>query len=204
MRIVRLQIQQEPLKRGEKPHRWYDPTPIRQVERLLLDDRGGTGVVGGDKILDVHHVDHPRTRNHGQASGLSIGFTAHYNAMQARFGDRVTDGIAGENVLVETDEQMTRDRLTGGAFRTRDGRVIPFSEVEIAEPCVEFSRFVLGVNPFDRTQPMREPLRALMGGMRGFYVALAEPVELRAGDELLLPGRSCDNSHRRALWIVGR
>ena len=91
MRIVRLQIQQEPLKRGEKPYRWYDPTPIRQVERLLVDERGATGLADGDKILDVHHVDHPRSRNHGRASGLSVGFTAHYGAMRARFGDRVVD-----------------------------------------------------------------------------------------------------------------
>jgi hypothetical protein len=187
VRIARLQIQQDPLKRGDKPYRWYDPTPIRQVERLLVDERGATGVADGDKILDVHHVDHPKTRNHGQASGLSVGFTAHYGAMRARFGDRVADGVAGENVLVDTDEQMTHERLAAGAFRTRDGRTVPLVDVEVAEPCVEFSRYVLGVKPGDTSQPMREPLRALMGGMRGFYVALAEPVELMVGDELLLP-----------------
>lgn len=187
MRIVRLQIQQEPLKRGEKPYRWYDPEPIRQVDRLLVDERGTTGVADGDKILDVHHVDHPKSRNHGLASGLSVGFTAHYAAMRARFGDRVADGVAGENVLVDTDEQMSYERLAAGAFRTREGRTVPFTEVEVAEPCVEFSRYVLDVEPGDRSQPMREPLRALMGGMRGFYVALAEPVELVVGDELLLP-----------------
>ena len=186
MRIVRLQIQEEPLKRGDKPHRWYDPTPIRQVERLLVDERGATGVIDGDKVIDVHHADHPRTRNHGQASGLSVGFTAHYAAMRARFGERVADGIAGENVLVDSQEQMTHERLAGGALRTHDGRNVQFTEVLVAEPCVEFSRYVLGVEPGDASQPMREPLRALMGGMRGFYVALAEPVELTVGDELLL------------------
>jgi hypothetical protein len=193
VRIVRLQVQQEPLKRGEKPHRWYDPTPIRQVDRLLVDDRGATGVVEGAKIIDVHHVDHPRTRNNGRASGLSIGFTAHYDAMRARFGDRVIDGVAGENVLVASQAQMTPDRLAGGALRTRDGQIVPFIEVEIAEPCVEFSRFVLGVDPFDRSQPMREPLRALRGGMRGFYVALAEPVELTVGDDLLLDDQGMES-----------
>ena len=187
MRIVRLQIQQEPLKRGDKPVRWYDPTPIRQVERLLVYERGATGVADGDKILDVHHVDHPKSRNHGQASGLSVGFTAHYAAMRARFGDRVADGVAGENVLVDTDERITHERLAAAGVRTREGRTVPFVEVEIAEPCVEFSRYVLGVEPGDRSQPMREPLRALMGGLRGFYAALAEPVELMVGDEVLLP-----------------
>lgn len=187
MRIVRLQIQQEPLKQGDKPYRWYDPTPIRQVERLLVDERGATGAADGDKILDVHHVDHPKSRNHGQASGLSVGFTAHYAAMRARFGDRVADGVAGENVLVDTDERITHERLAAASVRTSEGRTVAFVEVEIAEPCVEFSRYVLGVEPGDKSQPMREPLRALMGGLRGFYVALAEPVELMVGDEVLLP-----------------
>jgi hypothetical protein len=186
VRIVRLQIQTEPLKRGEKPHRWYDPAPIARVDRLIVDAGGATGVTGGNELLDAHHIDHPRTRNHGQASGLSVGFTAHYAAMRKRFGDRVSDGIAGENVLVDSAEQMTRDRLAGGAFRTRDGRTVPFTELHVAEPCVEFSRYVLGVDPGEKGQAMREPLRALMGGMRGFYVALAEPVELSVDDELLL------------------
>jgi hypothetical protein len=106
--------------------------------------------------------------------------------MRARFGERVADGIAGENVLVDSQEQMTHERLAGGALRTHDGRNVQFTEVLVAEPCVEFSRYVLGVEPGDASQPMREPLRALMGGMRGFYVALAEPVELTVGDELLL------------------
>ena len=145
------------------------------------------GEVDGQRLLDVHSDTHPRSRNHGRASGLSIGFTSHYRAMREQFGAHVTDGVAGENVLVDSDDRITRERLEHGALRVRDGHVVPFAEVAIAEPCVEFSRFVLGVAPGDGGPPMREPLQALRGGIRGFYVALAEPVDLAAGDELLLP-----------------
>lgn len=186
MPIVRLQVQTEPLKRGEKPHRWYDPSAIHRVDRLSVDERGATGSVDGRELQDVHHVAHPRSRNHGQASGLSLGFTAHYEAMRELFGTHVTDGVAGENVLVESAEQLTQAELGGAALRTADGRVVPFTEVLVAEPCVEFSRFVLGVTRGAAGPSMREPLQQLRGGMRGFYVALAEPVELRPGDELLV------------------
>lgn len=185
--IIRLQIQTEPLKRGDKPHRWYDPAAIREVDRLLVDEAGASGVVDGRKLLDVHHVDHPRSRNHGRASGLSLGFTAHYRAMRELFGSHVTDGVAGENVLVDSAELMTRDQLDGAALRTGYGHVVPFEEVLVAEPCVEFSRFVLGVGPGAAGPSMKEPLQQLRGGMRGFYVALPESVELLPGDELLLP-----------------
>jgi hypothetical protein len=182
--ITRLQVQLEPLKQGDKPRRWYDPSHIRTVDRLHLDDRGAIGDLNGDRLVDAHHLDHPRSRNHGRASGLSIGFTAHYRTMRELFGEHVTDGVAGENVLIDSDDHVTVDQLAGASLRTRDGRTIAFDDVEVAEPCVEFSRFVLGVPPGEVGDGMREPLQQLRGGMRGFYVALAEPVELRIGDVL--------------------
>lgn len=183
--IVRLQVQVEPLKRGEKPHRWYDASRIRRVERLHVNADGAIGEVDGRRILDAHHVGHPRSRNHGPVSGLSLGFTAHYRAMRERFGPRVTDGSAGENVLVDGEEPMTLEALEGAALRTPDGDVA-FVDVRVAEPCVEFSRFVLGVAPDDRSVTLREPLQQLRGGMRGFYVALARPVALEVGDKLVI------------------
>src|SRR2546426_4214324 len=54
---------------------------------------------------------HPNTKNEDGAHGVSIGFTTHYALMRERFGDRLTPGCAGENVLVETarrDRKSTR------------------------------------------------------------------------------------------------
>lgn len=189
--ILRLQIQASPLKQGDKPYRWYDPAPIDPVDRLRVSDDGALGAVDGEPdLVDVHNVTHPSSHNHGRASGLSIGFTSHYRAMREQFGAHITDGIAGENVLVDADRRLTADDLAGAALRTGDGRTIPFDEVHVAEPCVEFSRFVLRVPRGDAGTAMREPLQQLRGGMRGFYVALAEPVELTVGDDMILAERS--------------
>lgn len=186
--IVRLQIQDSPLKRGDKPYRWYDPSAIRRVDRLAVSDEGALGRTDGGEadLIDVHNVTHPSSRNHGRASGLSIGFTSHYRAMREQFGPHVTDGIAGENVLVDAARGLTADDLAGAMLRTGSGREVPFDEVQVAEPCVEFSRFVLQVPHGEAGTAMREPLQALRGGLRGFYVALAEPVELSTGDHLIL------------------
>jgi hypothetical protein len=184
--IVRLQIQSSPLKQGDKPHRWYDPSRIRVVELLRVSDDGAVGELDGEQNLDVHNVTHPESRNHGRASGLSVGFTSHYLAMREMFGAHVTDGVAGENVLVDADLRITAGHLAGAVLRRRDGRDVPIEEVNVAEPCVEFSRFVLGIPPGEAGAGMREPLQQLSSGIRGFYVALAEPVELAVGDELVL------------------
>lgn len=185
--IVHLQVQVEPLKRGEKPHRWYDASNIRLVDRIHVDEAGCVGESNGEKLVDVHNVTHPRSRNHGRSSGLSIGFTSHYWSMREKFGARMINGVAGENVLVEVEERITLDRLAQASLRTRDGDAVRFAEVEIAEPCVEFSRFAMGIEPGDHTLRLKEPLQFLRGGLRGFYVALERPVELEVGDELLLP-----------------
>lgn len=188
--IVRLQIQESPLKQGDKPYRWYDPARIRRVDRLVVSDDGAIGRRNGDPdLVDVHNVRHPASRNHGRASGLSVGFTAHYRAMREQFGEHVTDGVAGENVLLDADRRLTADDLAGAALRTADGRDVPFDEVVVAEPCVEFSRYVLQVPHGEAGAAMREPLQALRGGLRGFYVALAEPVELTVGDHVILTDR---------------
>lgn len=189
--VLRLQIQASPLKQGDKPYRWYDPAPIRQVDRIRVSDDGALGEVDGEPdLVDVHNVTHPSSRNHGRASGLSIGFTSHYRTMREQFGAHITDGIAGENVLVDADRRLTADDLAAAALRTADGQEIPFDEVDVAEPCVEFSRFVLQVPRGETGTAMREPLQQLRGGLRGFYVALAEPVELELGDYLVLANGS--------------
>src|SRR5438876_11913135 len=102
--IVRLQVQQSGLKVGAAPRRWYDPTPLLAVPALHL---GASGVSAwdaqGERICDVHHKDHPASRNVRGRNGISIGITAHYDAMRARFGAHLGDGLAGENILVQTD-----------------------------------------------------------------------------------------------------
>ena len=186
-KIVRLQVQTAHLKRGEQPRRWYDPAPITRVATLRLDDGGVSGIDAVGTIHhDVHHRDHPISRHRGD-NGVSVGFTSHYAAMRERFGDHLPDGVAGENILIESDGRHTVAELGGSLLiETGDG-IARLDEVIVAPPCVEFTRFCMrwprDARP-DRT--VTEALRFLDDGMRAFYaradLAGGATRELHEGD----------------------
>src|SRR5438132_1164794 len=130
-RIVRLQIQRASLKTGEKPTRVYDPTPLLAVDRLALGPDGALGEGSdGSWLVDVHHRAHPRTKNEDGAHGVSLGFTSHYALMRDRFGERITLGCAGENIIVETERRMVFADLehgvaASGTHGVREGEQAP-------------------------------------------------------------------------------
>jgi hypothetical protein len=183
--IARLQVQTEPLKRGEKPDRIYDPSLIREVDELTVTEHGVLGHVDGEDepIVDAHHRDHPRSRFRGD-NGLSLGVLGHYTRLRERFGDHVVDGIAGENVLIDHPGRLTLEDLEGGV-RVLSEEPVVLAPVVVAEPCLEFSRLVLGEEA--ATTSVREPLQELRGGMRGFYlgVQLGAGARLRVGDAVM-------------------
>jgi hypothetical protein len=189
--IVQLQVQRSGLKLPSLPGaangRYYDPAPLLPVARLTLTAAGVVGVVDeGEPIVDVHHQHHPTTKYDAKyGNAMSVGFTTHYARMRERFGPHLTDGIAGENVLVAADEQIEPERLLAGLDITlADGRQVHLEQVVVAEPCIEFTRYALRL---DAAQPGGEActngLRFLRFGMRGFYVTyIGEPVVLNLGD----------------------
>jgi hypothetical protein len=181
--VVRLQVQTGSLKVGERPNRRYDPAPITPVARLTVDDGGVTGWDRrGDRLDDVHHRDHPASKNRGR-NAVSVGFTAHYAAMRARFGVHLADGVAGENILVaSTAELLERDGdlLIEGP----DGRRVRLTGLLVAAPCVEFSRFAL-CRPIaeDAEGPLvKGALQFLHRGMRGYYATPASAGAVELGD----------------------
>jgi hypothetical protein len=186
-RIARLQVQTAHLKHGEPPRRRYDPAPITEVATLRLDDGGVTGFAADGAIHhDVHHRDHPIARHRGD-NGVSVGFTGHYAAMRARFGDHLPDGIAGENILVEAGGVFTPASLGDTLVVDTAEGPVRIAGVIVAAPCVEFTRFCLrwprDARP-DRT--VTEALRFLDNGMRAFYAGFeaagSTSRELRIGD----------------------
>lgn len=190
--IVRLQVQASSLKVGDSPRR-YDPSPLQVVHALTVAPGGVIGVTGEpDGLIDVHHQDHPRSKNAGGKNGISLGFTSHYHAMREQFGPHLSDGIAGENVLIELADDhrlVALEELAGGVLFAGDERSpLALERVIVAAPCVEFSRFALRF-PDDRKPDatVTEALRFLGNGMRGFYGAYqGEPAVLRVGDRLAL------------------
>ena len=125
--VVGLQVQRSPLKPGPRETREYDPSPLLQVERLDIDPRGCMGRSGGERVLDVHHADHPQTRNRRLANGLSLLTRTAYDRLRHAYGDHLVDGIAGESVLLDTPEA---DELSGSLLlETEDGGVLALYDV---------------------------------------------------------------------------
>lgn len=171
-RIMRLQVQELSLKVEDRLRRWYEPGPIRAVPALTLDERGVIGQAADSAtIIDVHNAAHPASKNRGGTNSLSVGFTSHYAAMRARFGDHLADGIAGENILVATDRAFAEaDFAAGIQIEAAGGAMVRLEDVIIAEPCVEFSRYALRYPldaPSDRA--VTDALNFLREGTRGFY-----------------------------------
>jgi len=189
--IVRLQIQRDPLKVGQKPRRQYDPTYILSVPALELSPGGVIGLASnGEQIVDVHNEHHRNSRNHDRTNSISVGFTFHYRTMRERFGPRVTDGVAGETMLVQTDQMISENEVAGGLIIvTASGETVDLVSVAVAEPCVEFTRYAMNLDhdtPSDRR--VTEALQFLRAGMRGYYAMYAgDPVQLRVGDRVMLP-----------------
>lgn len=187
-RIQQVQIQRESLKVGEGVGRAYDPTPLLAVTRLQLTSDGVYGVhADGTATIDVHNVRHPRSRNRDD-NFISMGFTGHYAAMRARLGDHLTDGIAGENIIVAYDGILTLQDLGTNLFiETQGGGRIALDAVLPIPPCEPFSRFAAG-----RTlsaPEMKATLQFLSSGTRGFYMRIAaDRAFVQAGDTVWATG----------------
>jgi len=169
--VVRVQVQAEPLKQGERGARWYDPTPIAEVAGLRVEPVGVRGMAanGEATVVDVHHRDHPRSRYRGE-NGISLGFTPHYARMRAAFGSHLADGVAGENILVAAEREWTDADLAGGVVIETAGGSVLLAPVIVAKPCVEFSKFCLGLGAAERPdRRVTETLQFLDNGVRGFY-----------------------------------
>jgi hypothetical protein len=192
--VLRLQVQRSRLKPGPRGARVYDPAPLLEVAALEVGPRGVVGLTSDGPVLDVHHADHPDTRNVKLLNGLSLLPRRHYDQMRERFGDHVVDGSAGESLLLETDGSWAADALAGPlALEAADGGLLELTEPAVASPCVEFSRFCLGrpLGPVD--DEVQAAMADLDGGVRGFYVRTAGTARVEAGARLFrraagLPG----------------
>ena len=143
----------------------------------------------GETIVDVHHHDHPASKNRGGENGISLGFTSHYHAMRQRFGQHLADGIAGENILIEADRRFQGEELAGGVVvEGTGGRRLELRPVIVAAPCVEFSRYALKFPDDARPDAtVTEALRFLDAGMRGFYATYeGEPAVVEVGARVFL------------------
>jgi hypothetical protein len=208
--VVRLQVQTRPMKQGRAPWRFYDPSCLREVDALRLTPSGVIGVLAdGTELIDVHHAAHPESRDRRGLAGISVMATGDYAALRARYGDHLVDGIAGEGVLVEFDPGLARrsmpDSITvspggrdeAGSARGPEVGVGPrtsfgdadlvLHSVQVADPCVEFTRFCLRLPASDSVgDDVSRGLDDLRGGARGYKMVAEREWVLRRGDLLLI------------------
>ena len=189
--IVRLQVQRSSVKIAGAHGRRYHPGPLVAVPALRLDRAGVTGLTqDGDPVLDVHHRDHPASKNRELHNGISLGFTGHYAAMRDQFGAHLSDGIAGENILIQFGDLIGEADLARGlVIATQDGTHIALERIFVAAPCVEFSRYALRFP--DAARPDRRITAALQfldDGMRGYYATYdGAGATVRLGDRVYVP-----------------
>ncbi len=178
--VVRLQVQRASLKVPAGPGERYDPTPLIAVESVEVTPDGAVGLgPDGESIVDVHHRRHPGSKNSGK-NPLSVGFTSHYAAIRERFG-QVPDGIAGENILIETDLEF-REGGPPPVLLIGDARI---GSIVVAEPCLPFTRFLIGAPPeAPADADSRAALAFLRHGTRGFYGSVVAEAIVRMGDSV--------------------
>jgi hypothetical protein len=125
---------------------------------------------------------------------VCIGFTPHYKAMRARFGDHMVDGIAGENILIESEEEIWLPDLGSGiVIENQDTKSQTLLDlVSFASPCQEFSHFARQSQ--DKKLPageLKAVLQFLDNGRRGFLLVMREGQEtadIRPGDRVFTFG----------------
>lgn len=185
--ISRLQVQRSSLKTGEKPNRRYDPSPLLPVDRLWVTPDGNLGLApDGAWVVDVHHRQHPDTKNEDGLHGVSVGFDTHYARMRDRFGERITTGCAGENLLAVTDRIYSYEDLQSGlaVVGAGDREVVRLKVLQVAHPCRPFTGWAAGrrVSP----EELKSHLQFLDGGTRGFYCTAEGTGLVTLGDRLVL------------------
>lgn len=187
--VVRLQVQLDSIKTGTRPHEAYTPyANLIAVPTLRLTADGVEGVAENGSILpDVHNRTHPHSKFRGD-NGISIGFTGHYAAMRQRYAAHLTDGIAGENILVDYAGMVSLEDIATGIVIAGDDRRIEIGPWDIAHPCAPFSKFCLGRRGDSKPdRAVTETLQFLENGMRGFvavYSQDAGEAEIRVGDRV--------------------
>jgi hypothetical protein len=177
-------VQRTTLKTGVKPDRRYDPAPLLAVPRLSLSPDGVLGAADGAWVVDVHHRAHPHTKSDNGLNGVSVGFTGHYAAMRQRFGERLTLGCAGENLIAETPSLLRyEDVAQGFAIVGPDGAERARLRVlQVAHPCRPFTGWALGGTV--ESSVLKEHLQFLEDGMRGYYCVAEGAGLVEVGDLL--------------------
>ena len=142
-RVKLVQVQPSGLIIETPSGYFYDASRRLEVDRLHITSLGIEATTPeGEHVLDIHHIDHPN-KAYDNDDLVCIGFTSHYQAMRARFGKHMLDGIAGENITIEYEQEVWLEDLGQQiAIQNADtGHMARLDVLSFAAPCAEFSHF---------------------------------------------------------------
>jgi hypothetical protein len=175
---------------------FYDASRREVVDRLQITPLGIEAITPeGEHVLDIHHINHP-DKAYDDDDLVCIGFTSHYIAMRARFGDHMVDGIAGENIIIDFDEEVWPEDLGKqiAIENANSGELTQLDLVSFAAPCKEFSHFAAQSQhkklPADE---LKSILQFLGNGRRGYLLVLSEnqeEVTVQPGDKVYVVSTS--------------
>jgi hypothetical protein len=189
-RVNLVQVQPNGLIIKSPSGYFYDASRLVKVDSLTITSLGiEADTLEGQHVLDIHHIDHP-DKAYDNDDLVSIGFTSHYKAMRAHFGEHMVDGIAGENIIIKYEPEVWLEDLGGQiAIENADtGRLAQLDVVSYAAPCEEFSHFA--ARSQDKRLPatkLKSTLQFLGNGRRGFLLVLIngqEQATVRSGDRV--------------------
>jgi len=179
----------------------YDASRRVEVSHLLITPQGIEATApGGERVLDIHHTAHPHTRYLGD-DDVSIGFTSHYGAMRSRFGEHLVDGIAGENIIVECEDEIWLEDLGQqiAIVNPETSRKTLLDVKNFSSPCEEFCHFA---TQFQHERLPSDELKATLqfmgSGRRGFLFVLSDgqgSAEVQQGDRVVVVDR-IHSTHR--------
>ncbi|GCF09391.1 hypothetical protein KDI_29550 [Dictyobacter arantiisoli] len=112
--------------------------------------------------------------------------------MRHEYGDHIYDGVAGENILIETDQTYQLAALGSHLIikNAQTQQLLYLSELSVAEPCLEFSTFALHREEVPASADIKQTLQFLSHGRRGFYARQLEASAAKhfiyCGDEVFL------------------
>lgn len=165
---------------------WLEVGEISLLQ-IQSGEMTGAGAYNTDLLFEVDRMRLTPDGVYGHwhpGNALSFGFTSHYDHMGDLFSQTPL-GIAGENVIVGADDLLTLTDIAGGLRIETDQGQIQFDGPQIAEPCVEFTRFISG-RPNATAREIKPDRELLRQGVRGFVVGIStpEPLEIAIGDRL--------------------
>jgi hypothetical protein len=190
-KIINLQVQTRSMKQMlADGRRVYQPgDALVPVDEIMVDTDGITALIDGLVVIDKHNATHPESHNNG-ANPVSVGFTSHYDNIRAQFGEHVTDGLAGENIIVETTAHIAESVVDADiVFKTASGDFIILQDVYAMPPCEPFTRYCMSLAPSEgEAKAIKSGLQFLSKGVRGFAGTPnnAEKIKLRVGDKMLV------------------